>query len=276
MKTENLKNPKDEIALTNPTQLGALEFERALCLDKHELSEEGGNNEVLICDNLVKINGVKIDPEKYVSITKEALSKLYKDSTSLRTHPADVLVLKVILAADTNNTMCYFYQPMSLALNTEIIDAELQNQGIFNVGKSGPTYEYIPSEFKEAAVGERANYYQEHVSIFHNKTDKWGAFISGKDVEAVIFSFQEIFNFMHTNNLDTVKIFNCARGFNTIAKGHIIKHSLILAENGPFGAELKASEINSSNLFRGKYSNLTHLCPPNCARLLYALERLDY
>lgn len=277
-----VQNPKDDFARADQALLGALEFERALCLDKHETSKSIGDSDVLISDNRVKIKTLKVDPEKCFPVTLNAIKQLYKDSSMLRAHPSDILALKVILGANEDNTMHVFYQPICLSLINEIVDAELQNQGIFNVTESLTTYDYNyvdkNSIFQPAPAGVHKKYYQDFVSIFHNETEKWGPFSPGKDVESVIFTFQEIFNFMYNNKLQLVKIFNCIRRFNTIDKKYINKHSLILSEYGPYGANVPgvSKKTKKVSAYVGKYSNLTHLCPPNCARLMHPLERKEF
>ena len=277
MKTEN---PKNKIAKTYPLDLGALEFERALCLDKHNLSEEGGDQEILACPASLKINGVPVSTEQFVSIDKADIHKLYKDSSSLRIHTNDILGLRVILGANIDNTMHLFFQPVGLILKNEIIDAELQNYGTFDIEKSGQVYDYINSSFQVAQATDYVNYYQTKMMINYSQSDGWSGFTSGRDVESVTFSFQEIFSFMNTTQSSVLNIFNCIRQFDTIGKGIIRKHSVVLAEEGPEPPENPVINIlnflESTDAFRGRYSNLTHLCPPNCSRLVYALERINY
>lgn len=273
-----VENPKDDIARAYP-ELGALEFERALCLDKHRLSEEGGDSEVSSCPAYLKIKETPVSTEPFVSIDKDDIHKLYKDSYNLKIHPSDVLGLRVMLGANVDNTMHLFFQPVNLSLLSEIIDAELQNQGIFDIGKSGLVYDYTNSSFQTAQASDYIDYYQKNVKILHNATDGWSGFISGKDVESVTFSFQEIFSFMKEYGLSILKIYNCVRRFDTIDKGWVNKHSLVLAETGPEEEnpeDTRLRFVKSTNAFRGAYSNLTHLCPPNCSRLIYALERKNY
>lgn len=277
---ENLiKNQKNDIADGNP-DLNGLAAERALFLDKHRLPSTSGDGEIEDCEGHIRINNVPLSSSLYVSIARQALCKLYKDACTLKLNPSDIIGLRVLLGAKTDFSMELFFQPVILTLQSEIIDAELQSQGIFDLSRSGQIHNYLGSSFQASQSGDYTYRYQKKVEIKHNNEDGWGTFIPGKDVESVIFTFQEIFCFLHEIGMDTLKIFNCVRKFNTIGKGLINKHSLVLAENGPdpdFQLSNKSLVYSEPlKLFSGAYSNLTHLCPPNCSRLIYALERINY
>lgn len=281
-----VKNAKDEIADGNP-ELYGLRSEIALCLDKHKLSTENGDQEILACRSIVKLNKTELSTSFCLEIDRSDLCKLYNESCALKLDPKNIIALKIWFGEYDNNVELFF-EPLALALQNSVTDAELQNQGIFNSVRSGKTYKYFNHNFNEAQIGNSVYRYQNGVEIMHNNEDGWGKFICGKDVESVTFTFQEIFNFLHENSAGTLRIFNCVRRFDTIGKGIINKHSLVLAEIGPDAGSPNFEEdlekltsqtlvyLKDKNLFAGRYSNLTHLCPPNCSQLMYTLEQINY
>jgi hypothetical protein len=269
-------NPKDDFANANSGKVDSLKDERALYLCRHGKNRFGGDDEVFRCDNFIKINNVQFDYKNHIALSKAELMALFKNSYSLlKPGPKDILFLKMILGADSSsNTMHIFFQPVSFTLTAEIIDAMLQSQGIFEIAKSGPVYDYKDSKFQESSEVPYTEYYKTTVTMPQNQVDGSEIFDPAKNVTSVLFTFQEIFNFIHTNNLSEVKVLSCVRRFYAINKGLVNKHSLILAKDLPAVKLIGPTLIPVP--FKNVYSNLTHLCPPNCSQLIHPLERLEF
>lgn len=274
MKTETtkLKNPKDAIADANLAQLSTLKKERTFDLNGHVMSEIDGDNEILIASKYIQINGKEIiNITTPCVIPASALHQLYFDSTGLRsTLPnapiLDALALKIILGVNpSDGKMHFLYQVLSLSSDPseDILDANLQKQGIFNV-KEGSIYEYTEGSFTPSSLGNYQTEYIKTCKIIHRKGEpfKQVDFRSPVfDTLGAIFTFQELFVLLHANEATELYIYNATRRIYDLSN-FMIKHSLLLATTG----------AGPTFLPRIYYANLAHLCPPNCARFLYPLE----
>lgn len=127
-------------------------------------------------------------------------------------------------------------------------------------------HNYNGTAFQTTSPEEYLERYKLVVNIKHRKDEGHLSFDPGKDVKSVIFSFQEIFVLLYDNSTDEIKIYNAIRKVYDF-DGFEVKHSLVLATEGT-GYESKSFMYS----FYNRYANLTHLCPPNCARFLYPIE----
>lgn len=277
--TVRFKNPKDNIADSNPEKLGKLKFERALSLQKHPVKGPDGDDMISICSKYIKLQTTPLVSENmYATILKSALYELYFLSNSLRTSPSDILALKIILGANEDDTTHFFYQPVCLNLKEEIFDAELQKQGIYNIVNEGEIHNYSEPEFRPSDPTNHVALYKKSVKIKHDYNDPFTGFIKDTDVTSVIFSFQEIFAFIYdiTPEKPVFYIYNCARKIHTDEETYDVKHSLLLGSEIRVRADepaLEKKKVSELKDFRAAYANLAHLCPPNCARFLYPLEK---
>jgi hypothetical protein len=281
------ENPKDKIATTN-SQLTALGSERALYLNDHVVDRIDGDNLIMACDEYIQIGTVPLNGLIHTKLGGSALFKLFNDSSGLRSSAVDILALKIHFAVNENNTLYFYYQPIAAKLNEEFHDPHNRKQGLFLVIKEGPIYEYVNFSFKEITdSGLPTARYEERTQIYRHGSINAYKGINEEDTKATIFSFQEIFALMHDNDdSQELNIFNCIKRIPQINHNFEVKHSLLLATFSLRPAyNLKrfqkfslgdADTISSSLIipidFKGLYANLTHLCPPNCSRLIYPLE----
>ncbi len=247
--------PVEEILKQAP-ELKSLSQEDQIPLNLTELSEKKGNEEIKNCEMFLKKNGTPFGKKDYViEIIKgefQTFLKLFQEATELANSKSDYITgLKIHFGMDANNKMQVLYQPVGLKRKKNVSEETYD----YNVLPSSNYYHYNAKkeEFIIETITSAPENYKKKISIQHDLGKQHEPFISGVDVEAVIFPFQEIFTLIYFNKpiigKDIVAVFNSIRKQSS-AKNRI-KHTIIL---GPKGV--------GPLLVAGTYANLGNLCPP--------------
>ncbi|MDI9338980.1 MAG: hypothetical protein QM534_00310 [Sediminibacterium sp.] len=85
-----------------------------------------------------------------------------------------------------------------------------------------------------------------------------------KDVNSLIFSLHEIGALLNDNKITGFAVWNAAIHSKKADLSPIL-HTLILSPS--------EHDFNKTNIFKGKYANLSHLCPPHCEKLNFLRKR---
>lgn len=128
---------------------------------------------------------------------------------------------------------------------------------------SGRFYIYNKDAKRFEITDDHANLVQNYQSGMKIKRDgvNYSDFVKDIDVEAVTFTFQEIFALLYENGDEaTVSFYNATQSF-----AGVIKHTLLLAP----ALVTPPGFIKS---LRGVYADLAHLCPPHCSSVRLKLE----
>ncbi len=246
--------------------------ENLISLDSHVLNVGKANRErKLFIQNFryKKPNG------DYVYFTDDIIEQIYKDHfckfkqtcRTCTTNCRDTINgLRFVYGIDTTNyKIKLFYQPVCLTLTATTNDS-VRFAVIKKIDKTDTIFKYEPAKgFIPATPNETlaiSNYTQIVINKNTSPTVSWQAYRQNVDVGSTIFSLAEIGDLLNDNSKDTVSIYNAAF-LKAISNStdSLIYHSIILTVDG---------NINKlTGDFKGKYANLSHLCPPSCNQLTF-------
>lgn len=244
--------------------------ENLISLDIHVLSVEKAKRErKLFIENF----RYKKPSGEYVHFKDTIIEQIYKAhfctfKTTCQACTANckdtIIGLRFVYGIDADYKMKLFYQPVCLSLTTTTTNDSVA----FFVSRDQPKvfYKYESAKgFSTATSTETlaiANYKQVFINKNISTTAIWKPYQPDVDVGSVIFTFAEIGDLLDDGTKDTVFVYNAAF-LRAIPKSNdsLINHSIILTIDG------NLNKLFSD--FKGKYANLSHLCPPSCNNLTF-------
>ncbi len=258
-------NTKIETRNQDAAFIQGLNNEDKLDLSKMPVDLTKAIQEIGMCTTHLSINQVMLsDSDKLIcKIPIAAFTDLQLEAETLRENNNNkyVIALKMHLGVDSQNKITLFFQ--SVYCECLKPDPSIKKR-IFTIVKEGVLKSYNGQNMIADSDngGYRARYVK-NIGVKHNDTETTPfQFETGKDTESIIFSFQEIVEFIKANPLiDEVFIYNSIRTDKSNVP-FIYKHTLLLSP------EIQALVRES---FKGKFANLAHLCPPHCKDLPYDL-----
>lgn len=232
-------------------------------------------------------------------IAKQAFCTLKMEAMSVQQNTATVFCsgggtcqkyvtgVKIIYGLDTlANKIQLYYQPMVLCYmrDTTFIETGICDFSVFCPTFSGKIYKYVGSDFALATTAEfiaSVESYTNYFTIEHTATETKKKFKKGAsgtdgngDVEAVMFSFQEISQALNLNPGSAELWFE--NNIRTINGKN--KHTLVMTTEKSVTLKFGRAKYVFPEFFDLKnltltaaavYANLAHLCPPNCPTLSY-------
>ncbi len=267
-----LTNPINEIVKINK-ELESLLQEDTTNLDLHPKPKEEAEAEIKACEHYLKVGDTNINGLVPIEkIKRIAFLELYIKANDLIGEGNYLTGLKIEFGIDLANNLSLVYKPIRFYNGTSNLGSSTYDK------KEGVSFKYNNGEnrFDSISEDERCALvlrYEEIIRIKHSDRtgDTHTNFIKGKDIESMIFSFQEIFALMYDNrsvgvndifdrpNVNPILFFNYVKK-EKIDDYYSAKHSLLLSPNLQPKVEIGILD------FKNMYANLAHLCPPNCER----------
>ncbi|MNJ90703.1 hypothetical protein D3C87_83400 [compost metagenome] len=232
-----------------------------LCLELSPVDQSTADEEIQECNAHLFIKG---SPIKHViaEIPHDEVTKLKEAALLLKTIELNyVLGLKMHFIID-NDDVNLLYQPLYMSRPPSII-----GEPVYTV-KEGDYYRFDPVQrkFSKMTSSKQVNTlktaYTTHIRIKHRLDVTPTGYIPGLDSDAVIFPFQTIDDLIRENEGNGFFIHNSIRK-EAVGGAYSIQHCLLLS-----------SAILTGNSFKGKFANRSHLCPPSCNSIQYALAKV--
>lgn len=232
-----------------------------LCLEMSPVDISTADEEIALCNTHLFINGATIN-HVIAEVPMAAITKLKIAALSLKTIELNyVLGIKMHFIIE-NNLINLLYQPLYMTRPPSVI-----GEPEYTV-KEGDYYQFDVATQSFAQVGSprlisamKASY-TTNIRIKHRLDVTPTGYIPGLDSTAVIFPFQTIEDLVRDNQGISFFIHNSIRK-EPVGGAYSIQHCLLLS-----------STLLTSNSFKGKYANRSHLCPPSCNAIQYALAKI--
>lgn len=236
--------------------------EDQLSLEMSPVEKDTANSEINNCNDHLAINGRSIK-HLFDQVTVDALEFLRDQSLRLQSKTDPLLNfvtgLKLHFAIN-NDGLVLLYQPVYMTRQPSSMGEPFYDviTGDFY------TYDQTNNQFVSVSASDAyswTNGYKRNIGIKHRLDTTFTSFIQGLDTEAAIFPFQTIVALYSDNSVSSVFFYNSIRQ-EPVGGSYSVKHCLLLSS--------EKLELNS-NSFAGKLANRSHLCPPSCNSLQYAL-----
>lgn len=241
------------------------------------VSVSEGSEAILASHEYMELYYAKIHGEEPVEIIEDytdLVSMFNKAMTLYNKQENYVTGLKMVLGADSSSKKIVLgYRPLLMQRAAIVFSNGGVNINSYNIVNEGSFFIYKPANDpgeRFEAISDFSSYTKEYSLKFRIRRNKSEIaptpYIQDVDTDAVIFSFQEIFTMIDDNSPEKKTLI-----FNSIVEDHdhvaTIRNSLILSPN--IVPTLNKSFVSTKNM----YSDLAHLCPPNCkAPLMYRLK----
>lgn len=246
-------------ALDDQLNFTAFELEDQLDIDMSPVDPQVAQREIDACNEHLEINGAPIN-HSIMSVPMSAITTLYNAAMALRTDTANFVTgLKMHLTIK-DGLVSLLFQPLLMTRPAPPVPI---GEPFYNV-TAGAFYAYDEATRTVALCPSRdypvllANY-RNDIRIKHRIDIDFTRFIPDMDTEAIIFPFQTIVALAKDNGSNTIYFHNSIR-LEPVGGGYSVKHCLLLS-----------SILLQGNSFKGKYANRSHLCPPSCNSIQYAL-----
>lgn len=249
----------------NTLQLTIMEVETNLAIREIELSKTFLRIESkTVAPRVANINTAAID----------SMLNFAKTLTVSATCTNYVTGIKMEYAIGSNSLLGLYYKPVKFCRQFLASGQGVENFGIYTLPIEGPRYEYINNTFSLAASDATTSIsnYTTLIKIQHTTTTTTPVptTITPYDVTSVIFTFQELKALIDDNSgAKNLRIYNCMREISIDPSISSLKHSLIVTTDN---IKLYPNETKGRRSFKGKYANLSHLCPPSCIGDLFVFR----
>lgn len=276
MKTENL-NP--EIATLQTNLLSLTSKEDSIFLENCPVDLVKGSLSIFAFHSHIRLNNMPVngaipaevieDNTKFADLFAEVM-KLYNQQANYITG------VRIILGVNPDFTKIVLgYKPLLMVKGEVLTATPSTKMNCYNIAKEGPIfiYAYDP-DAKEKKFVPAPEDYTQYIQNYVDKIDirrhdieiDPTDYIPNVDTGSVIFSFQEIFSMIDDNAPEKkTLIFNCMVSDHE----HVAtkRNSLIMSPN-----IYPTTFEKARTTFKNMYSDLAHLCPPNCTSLKYKLK----
>lgn len=268
MKTENL-NPEEAILQTSLLSLTSKEDQ--IFLESCPVDLVKGSLSIFAFQSYIRLNNIPVngaipaevieDNTKFAGLFAEAM-KLYNQQANYITG------FQIILGVNSNFTKIVLgYKPLLLVKEAVISATATTKINAYTIAKNGPIHIYgYDSVSKETKFIPAPADYTQYIQNYADKIDVRRHdvetdptdYMAGVDTNSVIFSFQEVFSMIDANAPEKrALIFHCmVSDHNPVATK---RNSLIMSPN-----IYPTTYEKALTTFKNMYSDLAHLCPPNC------------
>lgn len=239
-------------------------------LSNHPKPEAEGNFEIseFNMNSIYAVNGSSL-PFKTNVILNEHFCALKDTAYKIRQNSvkpdSSVGALRIRLGLNARkDSIVMVYQPVALINPTVSVDTI---SFTVDEGTNPQYYRHTPSGFSAISNTTACKDYTLYIQLKHKQSETPSKFRLGKDVESVLFSFQEIGQLIDDNQTNYVSVWNAfAKKPGTTSNDSICYHSILL---GP-------DSLNGPSKFFGpfpnKFANLAHLCPPSCEKVAFRIK----
>jgi len=242
--------------------------EDQIFLDNCIVSIPEGSEAIFACNQYMELYGAKIKGEIPVETIEDYadFEFLFHKAMELYDKKDNYITgLKLILGSDSaSKKIVLGYRPLVMKRGLISYPTESMSIKSYNIAKEGSFFMYKPTNLpgkRFEPVSDYSSYtieYSEKFYISRTKSDIFPKkYIYDVDTNTVIFSFQEIFTMIDDNSPEKkTLIFNCmVDDHEPVATK---RNSFILSPN--ILPTLNKSLDSAKNM----YTDLAHLCPPNC------------
>lgn len=256
MDTQMNVTPENQQALSTIDQ-------DVLCLEMSPVDQSTADSEIALCNTHLFLNGAPINHGIDV-IPHAAMEKLKVAAMLLKTTDLNyVLAVKMHFVLDEDGERIeLLYQPLYMSRPASDI-----GEPMYSVREGGYYYyDRIDKNFYQISQARKIDAlkasYRNNIRILHRLDVTPTSYIPGLDSDAAIFPFQTIEELMHDNEGNAFYIHNSIRK-EAVGGAFSIQHCLLLS-----------SVTLTGNSFKGKFANRSHLCPPSCNVIQYALAKI--
>lgn len=237
-------------------------IEDRINLERHPVDTNYGNLKINLSQYCILADSTKAFPIVIETINRKALVEFKEFAMNLAPGYNGHYLLGINITYGLNDSlekMLLYYKPVFLKyLSKDEAKKETSYQPMYGQ----QFYQYIDSTksfsaASESAVTQAANNYSLHVTFktagnkYFRKFLKTDSNDAKGDVTSIIYPLQELDSILIANKVDDIVVINAG----DIIQGSL-KHSLLL---GP-----RLFNKDKELIFRKKYGNLSHLCPPSC------------
>jgi hypothetical protein len=246
--------------MENQNHIPLLTLEDKLDIDMSPVDKDVARAEIEACNARLAINGKNINHE-IAEVSIGAIGMLYKDAMLLRQNESNFVTGIKMNLIILNGVVSLVYQPVLMTRQPSVIGEPFYNvaEGAFyTYNTSLQAFELFPTR----NINVLTENYRNDIQIKHRVDTTFTSFIPNVDTESIIFPFQTIYALAKDNMSPSIFIHNSIR-LEPVGGGYSVKHCLLLS-----------AESLEGNSFKGKYANRSHLCPPSCNLVQYALLRI--
>ena len=266
-------------AMRTGTCFESMADENQIALGSHIMSQAMGASEIFHFGTSVSTSAAgnlkaladSLDKDSFCPLIDSALARV--SGTGGCNDYISALKIYYGLSPDLKR-ITLLYQPVYYCRTS--YDAT-SHKAIYDLHNPSPDvfYKYTTANnaFVVASIADKTciDRYKSEILLRHSPSASPSAFDQSdpngnlQDVEAVIYSFQEIYALIGDNATPYVKVYNAIRRI-TVDGTVVNKHDLLLAP----------AEFNSSGTTAGSflncYADLAHLCPPSCFPVAFSLQ----
>lgn len=224
--------------------------------------------------NYLQINNKPID-QKVTELRTGAIEDLQLIAQSISTPESCthyITGLKMLYAINSG-TFTLYYRPVKLCRTSVTYGGGGYKYGNYDLHENTNSYYYYDgNDFKEETDPVKITLMKTHIAAYQNAANgiqirhlavaatPLEPFQAG-DVNAVTFSFQEIFALMGPNSTTkTIRVWNVAEGDEYPDSTYMV-HTLLLSTEHINSVN---GDVIFVNGFNNDLANLSHLCPPSC------------
>ncbi len=242
--------------------------EDQILLDNCAVSIPAGSQAIFACRDYMELYGAKINGEHAIEIIEDYadFEFLFHKAMELYDKKDNYITgLKMILGADSaSKKIVLGYRPLVMKRAKVVSSSTITPINSYNIAAEGLVFMYNPTKLpgeRFEAFADYSVYTKEYADKFYIRRNKSEInptkYIPDVDTDSAIFSFQEIFTMIDDNSPEKkTLIFNCmVEDYDPVATR---RNSFILSPN--IIPTLNKSFDSAKNM----YTDLAHLCPPNC------------
>lgn len=250
---------QQEMELNAENRMALLGSEDSLDYEFSPVDSSTGGIEIEECNTHLAINGNPIN-HLIATIDVTAMDTLYWAAVRLRNNTLNYVTGVKLSFGVQDGGVILIFQPLYMTTPPGVIPEPFYNvTGGLNYIFNSDTKAF--EEASDSLVSTLTADYRSMIRIKHRTDRTFTSYIPNADTDAVIFPFQTIYALINDNVGNVVHFHNAIRK-EPVGGAYSIQHAVLLS-----------SQYLLGNSFEGKYANRSHLCPPSCNKVQYAVNR---